>query len=185
MTAHTLGQLVCVLGPSGAGKDAVMRGVVAVMPQVHLARRLITRPAHNDSEDYDSVTDTDFAALQEAGHFLFHWKAHGLSYGVPASVLPLVRSGATVLFNGSRAALPAMRQIYPELRVFLIAVSPDVLADRLKKRGRETAQEIAKRLQRQVDLTDEKVEIINNDGALATSVASFVNSLQQPEEGGE
>ncbi|MGB1758804.1 MAG: phosphonate metabolism protein/1,5-bisphosphokinase (PRPP-forming) PhnN, partial [Candidatus Puniceispirillaceae bacterium] len=73
MTAHTLGQLVCVLGPSGAGKDALMRGVVAVMPQVHLARRLITRPAHNDSEDYDSVTDTDFAALQEAGHFLFHW----------------------------------------------------------------------------------------------------------------
>ena len=59
------------------------------------------------------------------------------------------------------------------------------LADRLRKRGRETAQEIAKRLQRQVDLTDEKVEIINNDGALATSVASFVNSLQQPEEGGE
>ena len=38
MTAHPLGQLVCVLGPSGAGKDAVMRGVVAVMPQVHLVQ---------------------------------------------------------------------------------------------------------------------------------------------------
>jgi ribose 1,5-bisphosphokinase len=162
-----------------------MRGVAAALPQVHLARRLITRPAHNDSEDYDSVTDTDFAALQQAGHFLFHWQAHGLSYGVPASVLPRVRSGATVLFNGSRAALPAMRQIYPDLRVFVISVSPDVLAERLHKRGRETASEIAKRLQRQVDFTDETAEIINNDGALATSVASFVTSLQRPEEGGE
>ena len=185
MTNQNTGQLVCVLGPSGAGKDAVIRGVAAAMPQVHLARRLITRPAHNDSEDYDSVTDTDFAALRRAGHFLFHWQAHGLFYGVPASVLPCVRSGAIVLFNGSRAALPAMRQIYPDLRVFVISVSPDVLAERLHKRGRETASEIAKRLQRQVDFTDEKAEIINNDGALATSVASLVTSLQRLEEGGE
>ena len=162
-----------------------MRGVVVAMPQVHLARRLITRPAHNDSEDYDSVTETDFAALQQAGHFLFHWQAHGLSYGVPASVLPRVWSGATVLFNGSRAALPAMRQIYPDLRVFVIAVSPNLLAERLHKRGRETASEIVKRLQREVDFTDEMAEIINNDGALATSVASFVTSLQRLEEGGE
>ena len=162
-----------------------MRGVAAALPQVHLARRLITRPAHNDSEDYDSVTDSDFAVLRQAGHFLFHWQAHGLSYGVPASVLPRVRSGATVLFNGSRAALPAMRQIYPDLRVFVISVSPDMLAERLHKRGRETESEIAKRLERQVDFTDETAEIINNDGALANSVASFVISLQRPEEGGE
>ena len=185
MMACTPGQLVCVLGPSGAGKDAVMRGVAAAMPKVHLARRLITRPAQNASEDDDSVTDIGFAALQQAGHFLFHWQAHGLSYGVPVSVLPLVRSGATVLFNGSRAAVPAMRQIYPNLRVFVISVSPDVLAERLHKRGRETASEIAQRLQRQVDFTDETAEIINNDGALTTSVASFVTSLQRREEGGE
>ena len=104
---------------------------------------------------------------------------------MPVSVLPIVRSGATVLFNGSRAALPAMRQIYRNLRVFVISVSPDVLAERLHKRGRETASEIVKRLQRQVDFTDETAEIINNDGALATSVGSFVNSLQRPAEGGE
>ena len=162
-----------------------MRGVAAAMPKVHLARRLITRPTHNDSEDYDSVTDTDFAALQQAGHFLFHWQAHGLSYGVPVSVLPLVRSGVTVLFNGSRAAVPALRQIYPNLRVFVISVWAGVLAERLHKRGRETASEIAQRLQRQVDFTDETAEIINNDGALTTSVASFVTSLQRREEGGE
>ena len=162
-----------------------MRGVVVAMPQVHLARRLITRPAHNDSEDYDIATETDFAELQQAGHFLFHWQAHGLFYGVPASVLPLVRSGGTVLFNGSRAALPAMRQIYPDLRVFVISVSPDVLAERLHKRGRETASEIAKRLQRRVDFNHETAEIINNDGALANSVSCFVTSLQRPEEGGE
>ena len=185
MTPPTPGQLVCVLGPSGAGKDAVMRGVAAAMPEVHLARRVITRPAHDDSEDYESVTDSGFAALQRIGHFLFHWLAHGLSYGVPASVLPLVQSGATVLFNGSRAALPTMRQIYPDLRVFLISVSPDVLVERLNKRGRETASEIAKRLQRQGDFTDETAEIINNDGALANSVSNFVNALQRPEGGDE
>ena len=60
-----------------------------------------------------------------------------------------------------------------------------MLAERLHKRGRETASEIVKRLQRQVDFTDKTAEIINNDGALATSVASFGTSLQRPEEGGE
>ena len=104
---------------------------------------------------------------------------------MPASVLPRVELGATVLFNGSRAALPAMRQICPDLRVFVIDVSPDVLAERLHKRGRETASEITKRLERQVDFTDETAEIINNDGELATSVASFITSLQRPEKGGE
>ena len=78
-----------------------------------------------------------------------------------------------------------MRQIYPDLRVFVISVSPDVLAERLHKRGRETASEIAKRLQRQVDFTNQTAEIINNDGALANGVANFVNALQRPEEGGE
>ncbi|MGB2262862.1 MAG: ribose 1,5-bisphosphokinase, partial [Candidatus Puniceispirillaceae bacterium] len=66
-----------------------------------------------------------------------------------------------------------------------IDVSPDVLAERLHKRGRETASEITKRLERQVDFTDETAEIINNDGELGTSVASFITSLQRPEEGGE
>ena len=185
MTNQTTGQLVCVVGPSGAGKDAVMRGVAAAMPEIHLARRVITRPVHHDSEDYDVVTDADFAALQQAGHFLFHWLAHGLSYGVPASVLPVVQSGGTVLFNGSRSALPMMRHIYPDLRVFVISISPDILAERLHKRGRETASEIAKRLQRQVDFTNQTAEVINNDGALANSVTNFVNALQRPEEGDE
>ncbi len=162
-----------------------MRCVAAAMPQVHLARRAITRPAHNESEDHNSVTDADFGALRQAGHFLFHWQAHGFSYGVPASVLQRVQSGATVLFNGSRAALPAMRQIYPDLRVFVISVSPDVLAERFYKRSRETASDIAKRLQRQVDFTDETAEIINNDGALAKSVASLVTSLGQTDKAGE
>jgi ribose 1,5-bisphosphokinase len=185
MTSQTTGQLVCVVGPSGAGKDAVMRGVAAAMPEIHLARRVITRPAHDDSEEYDSVTDAGFAALQQAGHFLFHWQAHGLSYGVPAELLTFVRSGQTVLFNGSRAALSAMRQIYPDLRVFVISVSPETLAERLQSRGRETAEEIAGRLRRQVDFVDETVEIITNDGALADSVASFVSCLQRPAGGGE
>ena len=162
-----------------------MRGVAAAMPKIHLARRVIARPAHDDSEEYDSVTDVDFAALQQAGHFLFHWQAHGLSYGVPSAVLTFVRSGQTVLFNGSRATLPAMRQIYPDLRVLVISVSPETLAERLHSRGRETAEEIARRLRRQVDFVDETVEIITNDGALADSVASFVSCLQRPAGGGE
>ena len=78
-----------------------------------------------------------------------------------------------------------MRQIYPDLRVFVISVSPETLAERLQSRGREAAEEIAGRLRRQVDFVDETVEIITNDSALADSVASFVSCLQRSAGGGE
>ena len=54
-------RLVAIVGPSGAGKDTLIRGALAARPDLHLARRVITRPADTDSEDFDSVTEADFA----------------------------------------------------------------------------------------------------------------------------
>ncbi|MBX9457279.1 MAG: hypothetical protein KL863_15330 [Rhizobium sp.] len=53
-----------------------------------------------------------------------------------------------LIANGSRAALDDFRAAYPDLGVIEITARPDVIAERLAQRGRESADEIALRLKR-------------------------------------
>ena len=79
----TSGRLIAVVGPSGVGKDSVMQGVAAVVPSLHLVRRVITRPSDLGGEDYDAVVETQFQDMAENNAFAIHWRAHGLFYGIP------------------------------------------------------------------------------------------------------
>ena len=90
----TPGRLIAVVGPSGAGKDSVLAGIAAARPDMRLVRRTITRAPGLGGEDYDALSEAGFAARAEAGEFCLHWTAHGLRYGIPASVLDDVRGGA-------------------------------------------------------------------------------------------
>ena len=95
-------RLFAVVGPSGAGKDTLM-AAAAHRPGVALVRRVITRPAEAGGEDFEGVTPEAFAARKARGAFALDWEAHGLRYGIPHDQL----RGGDVIFNGSRAALPA------------------------------------------------------------------------------
>ena len=109
-----MGRLFAVVGPSGAGKDRLLGGLVAACPEIHRARRTITRPAAQ-SEDFESLSVEDFARVQGLGEFALHWQAHGLHYGIrPAELSPLAQ-GRDVVFNGSRAALPGCVAAFPTL----------------------------------------------------------------------
>ncbi len=137
--------IVAVVGPSGAGKDTLIRGALAVRPDLRLVRRVITRPTEAGGEDFEGVTPADFACREARGDFALTWQAHGLSYGIPRDQ---VTGPGPVLFNGSRAALPRAAQIFPDLRVILVTAPDIVLAARLSARGRETAEDIRARLSR-------------------------------------
>ena len=41
----TKGQIFAVVGPSGAGKDTLMAAAARARPDLHIVRRVITRPA--------------------------------------------------------------------------------------------------------------------------------------------
>lgn len=142
------GRLFVVVGPSGAGKDTLLAGVLALDPTLHVARRVITRPHTPGAEPFEGVTQADFAARRLAGDFALHWQAHGLHYGLPHSELAPLALNRDVLFNGSRAALPAARLAFPDLISIRITAPSQVLAQRLAARGRESHADIAARLQR-------------------------------------
>ena len=150
-----MAQIFVVVGPSGAGKDTLLAGASAVDPTLHWARRVITRPETAGGEPFEGVDDAGFDARLRAGEFALHWQAHRLRYGVPHAQLAPLDQGRTVLFNGSRAALLAVKIVYPDLIVIRISAPSAVLAQRLAARGRESIADIAARLQRaSYDLPD-------------------------------
>jgi ribose 1,5-bisphosphokinase len=174
------GRLFAVVGPSGAGKDTLLAGAVAADPALHWARRVITRPETPGGEPYEGVSPDAFAARLAQGEFALHWQAHGLCYGIAhAELAPLVQ-GRDVLFNGSRAALPAAQAAFPGMMVVRISAPPDMLAARLQARGREGADDIAGRLARAgYDLpADLAVLDICNDDSPATGIARLLAALQ-------
>lgn len=173
------GRLFAVVGPSGVGKDTLMQAVHAARPGIVLARRVITRPAEAGGEEFEGVSEAEFARRLAAGDFVLHWQAHGLSYGIPATVRRDLSVGRDVLFNGSRAGLDGARAEFPGLSVIHVTARPEVLAERLAARGREDSAEIARRLARAPTLPDglDAIEI-DNSGPMEASVAALLAALQ-------
>ena len=173
--------IFAVVGPSGAGKDTLIAGALRHRPDLRLVRRVITRPSEAGGEDFEGVTPEEFAARKARGDFALDWDAHGLRYAIPRAQ---VRAEGDVIFNGSRAALPAAQSVFPDLRVILVTASPAVLAARLAARGRETEADIRERLERaDFDLPPGmKARVVENDGTPEAGVARLLAALQ-PDRG--
>lgn len=174
------GRIFAVVGPSGAGKDTLMAAAQAARPDLLLVRRVITRPESAGGEPFEGVTEAEFARRKAAGDFALDWQAHGLRYGIPAEVRRDLEAGRTVLFNGSRAMLAAASAAFPGLTVLHVTAAPEVLAARLAARGRETAEDIARRLARAVEPFPPGLTVteIRNDGAIGAAVAALLAALQ-------
>jgi ribose 1,5-bisphosphokinase len=110
-----------------------------------------------------------------------HWNAHGLSYGIPATVHAHIGSGGVALVNGSRAALPDIRAAFGKIVIIHVTARPEILAERLAGRGRESEADILRRLQRatiDVPGCEDWVEI-DNSGALETAAAIFLQTIRR------
>ncbi|MEN8950580.1 phosphonate metabolism protein/1,5-bisphosphokinase (PRPP-forming) PhnN [Planktotalea arctica] len=174
------GRLIAVVGPSGVGKDSVMEGLVAADPSLHLVRRTITRAPELGGEDYDAVSVAAFNNMAADGQFSIHWRAHGLQYAIPASIQAVLARGHDCLANFSRSALLAGDAAFDRFCVLNITASPKTLALRLKARGREGEEQIAKRLAQAAKPLPNGLNVltVNNDGALDATVAQALGLLQ-------
>ena len=169
--------IFAIVGPSGAGKDTLIRGALATRPDLRLVRRVITRPAEAGGEDFEGVTEDEFLTRRDRGDFALHWQAHGLCYGIPKTQ---VDGPGDVIFNGSRAALPQAAQVFPNLRVILVTAPDAILAARLAARGRETEADIRQRLTRAAFALPAGItaETVLNDGPPETGIARLLAALQ-------
>ncbi|MCX8995638.1 phosphonate metabolism protein/1,5-bisphosphokinase (PRPP-forming) PhnN [Rhizobiaceae bacterium BDR2-2] len=178
------GALIVVVGPSGAGKDTLMdaaRRHFAGRADIHFVRRVITRPAEAGGEDHAAVSREEFDRLVAADTFAVWWGAHGLKYGVPRTTCEELARGHVAVVNGSRSALRAFGRIFTRVKVISITATPEVLAERLAARGRESREEILNRLARAPQEIDCDLDVltIDNSGRLEDTVNAFVTALEE------
>jgi ribose 1,5-bisphosphokinase len=178
------GRLVVVAGPSGAGKDTLLRfarNLLGGDPNIVFPRRVVTREPSAE-EDHDALSEAGFAAAVAAGVFAFWWYAHGLNYAVGAALDDDIRAGKTVVCNVSRAVIAELRCRYANVRVVLVTAPADVLAARLAVRGRATDGAVETRLARsappQSDLAPDMV--IENVGELQDGGEKLVAAISCP-----
>lgn len=144
------GCFVCVVGPSGAGKDTLIglaRAALGDDPGFAFPRRLVTRPA-NAFEDHATLSEEAFEAGLRERRFALAWRAHGLGYALESGVGEAVEAGAVVVCNVSRSSIDDARDRFPQVRVVLVTAPVDVLAERIAARAREAGADVAGRLAR-------------------------------------
>jgi len=147
------GRLVLVVGPSGAGKDTLLRLAQAACTDdqnVVFPRRVVTRES-SAAEDNIAMSPDEFRRGIDHGDFAVHWEAHGHSYALPLEINDDIRAGRAVVVNVSRTVIAALRQAYANVVVVAITAPPDVLAQRLAARARHSDGNIADRLSRSVE----------------------------------
>jgi ribose 1,5-bisphosphokinase len=176
------GVFVAIVGPSGAGKDSVIRGLsecLTARDDVLIARRVVTRPS-DAYEDHDTLDEAAFADAEETGRFALSWSAHGLRYGVPVAIDAAIAEGKIVVCNVSRKVVAAVRRRYANSRVVLVTARPEILAARLAARGREGSEGRRERLER-AGASEAAVEpdiVLDNDGLLTTTVERLLAQIR-------
>jgi ribose 1,5-bisphosphokinase len=179
------------MGPSGAGKDTVLRCVRAQLApgeKIAFAHRYITRPPDPRHENFVTLNEAEFDTRRQAGLFAFDWRAHGFRYAVGIEIEAWRRAGFLVVVSGSRGHFKSFGSQPRGLFPILITAPPEVLADRLAARGREDAAARAARIERNAALTieDPTVTRIDNTGAAENAAAQLLAVLRglaaRPEE---
>lgn len=168
---------VWVAGPSGAGKDTLLRlaqEALCADPRIYFARRLVTRPQPAWGEEY--VSPEDLAALEKQGWLALSWQAHGWEYALPWSALP--QDGRLVVVSVSRQTLLSLRQTLGGSTI-LIDADAQIRRERLLARNRESTDAISERLARQVPLGPDVVDFpISNNGAVEDALTDLLTILR-------
>ncbi len=145
------GRLLIVSAPSGAGKSTLVRRLLERDPLVRLSVSHTTRePRAGEVEgrDYHFVTTEVFRSLQANGAFIESAEVHGNLYGTSRIWLEAQLSAdhdvvLEIDWQGARQ----VRASFPgAVGIFVLPPSLDELERRLRGRGQDSAEVIARRL---------------------------------------
>ncbi len=181
--SSSLGALIYVMGPSGAGKDALLayaRRALGGEPVV-FSHRYITRPPTPGDENFISLSDAEFELRARYGLFRFAWEAHGWRYGVGLEIDLWRGAGLAVVVSGSRAHFSAVAHELADAWPVLVTAPKEVIAQRLAARGREAPAAIAERLSRaRLEAPrHERLVTLDNSGPLADAGERLVELLRR------
>jgi len=147
----TAGQLSIVSAPSGVGKSTIIRKVIADSANLRFSVSSTTRPMRSGEvagKDYHFLAREEFVKGIGEGRFLEWAEVHGHLYGTDRLIVERwLKAGHDVLLDIDVQGVRFVRCSYPDARtIFILPPSMEVLEERLRKRGTETAEQLAIRI---------------------------------------
>ena len=145
------GSLFVISGPSGAGKGTLVQRLVERVPHTWVSISATTRAPRTGEIDglhYRFMTPEEFERIIEEGGFVEWANVHSHYYGTPTGpIIEHLEAGDNVLLEIDVQGGFQVREKFPDAKLLFIAPpSMEVLEQRLRGRGTDSDEEIAKRL---------------------------------------
>jgi guanylate kinase len=145
------GKLYIIAAPSGAGKTSLVKQLVADLDNLtvsisHTTRQM--RPGEMHGQDYYFVTVADFQAMLEKQAFLEHAQVFDNFYGTAKqTVEENLKKGFDVILEIDWQGAQQIKKLLPDsLSIFILPPSTEILLERLRNRGQDDEQVIARRM---------------------------------------
>lgn len=181
------GRLIVLTGPSGVGKGTLVRSLLQRQPNLRFSVSVTTRaprPGEVEGKHYYFTSREQFFEMVATGELLEWAEFAGNCYGTPRRpVEQQVRSGNWVLLEIELEGARQIRETFPEaLRIFILPPSLAELEHRLRDRGQDSDEAIARRLRRaeaEIEAASEfDVCIVNDD--LETALKQVEAAIDSP-----
>ena len=185
------GLLVIISAPSGAGKDAVIDGLLGELDDARLyvtATSREPRPGEIHGRHYFFYSPQKFREEIEQGNFLEWSVVHGEYKGVRGdAVADALRHSRIVLVKPDPQGMRKLKAVLPEaLTIFIQPPSLDSLRKRLVGRGTETLESLELRMKNaEIEMAaapEYDHVVVNDDGKLDDTVRQIAEIVRKEAE---
>ncbi len=145
------GLLIVVSGPSGTGKGTVCKALLAAHPEIAYSVSATTRSPRDgeaDGVNYYFTSKESFEKMIAGGELLEWAQVYGNYYGTPLKkIQEKLAAGQDMLLEiDTQGAMAVKKQVPEGLYIYLVPPSLAELEKRIRGRGTETEESIARRL---------------------------------------
>ena len=167
-----LGTLFTVSAPSGAGKTSLLEALIGRSSDLQVSVSHTTRARRSGETDginYHFIDRETFQAMLAGNEFLEHAEVFGNYYGTSAKwVNKRLASGTDVILEIDWQGAGQIKRLIPETQsIFILPPSRETLYERLRGRGQDDEETIARRMAQAVSEMSHYIEydylVVNAD----------------------